>query len=279
MQNLRLTARDVDSPSVFGVMAQILTFGITTPIYCALQLLGSSTSEAPTLQTIAIPRHVLTAIPLIFTLGYFIPSLLTILPAPKIVTFDQKQILIAIWQPWPLYVSAMTTFVYYFLSPRPSPATKTSLTELRKPLRRVYAFAFGHAAIAHVAVTAISLAALIAPVIFDERFVHALQPQQVFATLLPHRNADLQVRSVGEGVHIFLRWDFLIGTTALLLWAVHVNANAQFKIGRRVAWADLLGRTILYFVAVGPVATAVELVRDRDEMVLENEMPSPKSGL
>lgn len=256
-------------PSIFGVAAQVVTFAVSTPLYLGLQLLTSDTSSQPTAKNIAIPRAVVNAIPVVFILAYQVPSFAMLIPAPEVVTFDQKQILVALWQPWPVYVSILLTIVSLLFS---GSTSDNSPFKLRKSLRAAYTFALTNAALNHVIAWTISLATVAKPEFFNENYLHSLHPAQVFTPYNPFTNGELKVKDIGDGVHIFLQWDFLAGTSAVLLWAVAVNAFARCKIQGKVCWSGLLFKTVTSTLLTGPVGAAVQLVWERDELVLDDEI-------
>ncbi|KAL1958967.1 hypothetical protein VTO42DRAFT_3520 [Malbranchea cinnamomea] len=253
-------------PAVFGLTAQIMTYAFATPLYCGFQLANSITAQKPTAANIRISRPVLHCIPLAFIIGYMIPSAL-MLVAP--VSTDTKQILIASWQPWPAYVSILVTIVDILFSPRrkvePGRATL-------RALRRVYAFAFATTALPHIVSWTVSLASVRVPFLFNEKYLDALHPREVFKIAFPWSKPTLQVDSVAAGVHVFLRWDFLIGSLGVLLWAMTLNAVAHREILGKVGWLSLFVKTGLLVVLTGPVGTAVELMWERDELVIQEAM-------
>lgn len=262
------------SPFIFGIIAQLATFAVAAPLYCGFQLAVSSTSSRPNVHSIAIPRAVLHALPFIFVIGYAVPSGLMLLRTPDVVSFDQKQIIIALWQPWPVYISVMATLAHFLLSPftrngNSSSSRCSPALQMAPPLRRVYAFAFANAAIGHVAAWTVSIASAVVPVLFNKRFVDALHPARVFGVSFPSSSSARRVVSVGEGVHAFLQWDFLIGSTGVLLWAATLYVLAHRQILGKVSWIGLGVKIALLVLVAGPVATAVELVWERDELVIE----------
>ena len=252
---------------VFGLACQVLTFAFSAPLYAGLQLASSITATKPNAQNIRIPRAVLKTIPLIFIIGYAVPSALLILPAPDLVSVDLKQIFAAVWQPWPAYISILTTVVHVLFSSFTK--NDTSIEGGRatlKSLRRVYAFAFGNAALSHIIIHTISLATIAAPALFEEKFAKAMHPCKVFATALPW--VPLKVETLGDGVHIFLRWDYLIGSAGILLWAIALYVNAHKAILGSSGWCGLLTKVVLLTIFTGPAGAAVELVWERDELVI-----------
>ncbi|KAJ5577987.1 uncharacterized protein N7459_006951 [Penicillium hispanicum] len=248
-------------PAIFGIAAQILTFAFATPLLCGLQLGCSITARRPHADNIRVPRVVLAMLPAIFVVGYMVPTHLMVLPAPSVIPVDLKQIAIAAWQPWPVYVSILTTVAYYTLSPFFSHNHRASMSGLRW----VYAFAFGNAALSHLVSWIISVATVAAPALFDDKFRDALHPSNVFAISLPW--SGLLVDNVSNGVHVFLRWDFMIGSVGIFLWALKLHTVAHKQILSTVSWTGLLVKVGLLTALAGPTGAAVELMWERDELV------------
>lgn len=250
-----------DSPAIFGLAAQLMTFAFATPLICGLQLACSITASRPHANNIRVPRVVLSVLPAIFVIGFMIPTHAMVLPAPDVISVDMKQIAIAIWQPWPAYVSILTTVAYYVLSPFFRNDQRASLSSLRW----VYAFAFANASLSHLVSWIVSLATVIAPGLFNDRFLDHLHPSKVFSIPLPW--SGLKVDTVADGVHVFLRWDYMIGSAGVLIWALTLYAVAHKQILSVVSWPTLLLKVGLLTALTGPTGAAVELMWERDELV------------
>ncbi|KAJ6184838.1 hypothetical protein N7519_006139 [Penicillium mononematosum] len=248
-------------PTLFGLAAQVLTFAFGIPLTCALQLGSSITARRPHADNIRIPRAVLAVLPLVFVVGYMVPTVAMTLPAPSVIPVDLKQIAITIWHPWPAYVSILTTVAYFTLSPFLSNNHRASMSSLRW----VYAFAFANASLSHIVTLVVSLATVVVPVLFEDRFLDSLHPANVFSVPLPW--SGLTVDNVGDGVHVFLRWDYMIGSAGVLIWAISLYTVAHKQLLNTVSWLSLLVKIALLTVLVGPAGTAVELIWERDELV------------
>lgn len=257
-----------NSAIFFGLAAQVLTFAFATPLYLSLQLLTSVTAEKPTADNIRAPSAVLKALPYVFLVGMLVPSNLMVLPLSETITPDLKQIFIALWQPWPAYVAVLLYIANLFFSGNSNAASQT-VEKSRSNLRHVYAFAFGNAIIAHQLTVVLSLTTVAAPFLFQKRFAEALHPFKVFETPLPWASPAPQVESVGQGMHEFLRWDYIIGSTGVLVWALSVYRAAHKNANRPVNILGLAVKTALLSIFGGPVAAAVELVWERDELVFD----------
>lgn len=190
-----------------------------------------------------------------------VPTVAMTLPAPSVIPVDLKQIAIAIWHPWPAYVSVLTTVAYFTLSPLFSNDNRASMSSLRW----VYAFAFANASLSHIVTLVVSLATVVVPVLFEDRFLGSLHPANVFSIPLPW--SGLTVDNVGDGVHVFLRWDYMIGSAGVLIWAISLYTVAHKQLLNTISWPSLLVKVALLTVLVGPAGTAVELIWERDELV------------
>lgn len=246
---------------VFGLVAQVFTYAFATPLFLGLQLSSSITARRPHADNIRIPRAVLVALPLVFVAGFMVPTHMMALPAPSMVSVDFKQIAIAIWQPWPAYVSILSTVAYYVLSPFFSNNHRASMSSLRW----VYAFAFINASLSHLVSWIVSLATVVVPMLFEQRFLEALHPANVFGIPLPW--SGLTVDTVGHGVHVFLRWDYVIGSAGVLIWAIFQYTVAHRQILGTVMWTSLLFKIAILSAVAGPAGAAVELIWERDELV------------
>ena len=246
--------------------------------YAALHVLTSETASNPSLENMRIPRAVLIAMPVAFTIGQAVPSLAMALPLSDRLTPDLKQILIAVWQPWPAYVAALLTVAYVLLGPYFDSYARTArgIRKDLKPLRATYAFAFGTAAVSHLVAVVVSLATIVAPFLFEKRFVRDLHPAKVLATALPWKLE--QVKSVGEGVHVFLRWDYNICVLGMLVWALALYRVAERKYTGTNEDLSTLSKVVQLTLLTGPVGAAVELMWEREEFVIEAE-PKSRIGL
>lgn len=258
-------------PVVLGLTAQVLTFAFAAPLYGAIQLFTSVTATKPTAENIRVPRAVLRAIPFVFFIGYMVPSFLLLAPESEHVTKDLKQIFIAIWQPWPAYVSILLTVAHIFFSPFTSnDHTVEGGRATLRALRGVYAFAFANATLNHLISWIIPLATLAEPRFFKEEYLAALHPCAVFSFPKPWESGAV-VETVGAGVHAFLRWDYIIGSAGVLIWAVSLYRAAHRVVYGRAGCIGLFVKVAALSALSGPIGAAVELMWERDELII-NEM-------
>ncbi|KAJ5195261.1 uncharacterized protein N7498_008699 [Penicillium cinerascens] len=252
-------------PIILGLLGQLLTFAFATPLISALQLGHSITAERPDADNIRVPRAVLTALPVAMTIGYLVPSLLMILPAPTLVSVESKQMFIALWQPWPIYVSILTPVLSFALSPYLDHNHRASLNSLRW----VYGSAFLLGAGPHIVAEVVSLAAWVVPILFPEGLRDVFHPANMLGLPLPW--SSMEVQTMAEGTRIFLVWDYLIGSAGFLIWAIKLHHVAQARIMNTARLTHLCLKAFLLTAIVGPAAAAVRLVWERDELIFAEE--------
>ncbi|KAL4972915.1 hypothetical protein BDW66DRAFT_169091 [Aspergillus desertorum] len=256
-------------PVVFGLVAQVMTFAFSAPLYFAIHLFTSATAVKPTAENTRVPKAVLEAIPLAFVIGYLVPSGLLLLPVSEHVNADLKQILIAIWQPWPAYISTLLTLVHILFSPfTGDDSAVTGGRAALRSLRWAYAFAFANTALTHIISWIIPLSTIAAPWLFKEEYLHPLHPLVVYGVPKPW-DPPVLVESVGAGAHAFLRWDYIIGSTGVLLWALSLYRTAHRVVYGQADCVGLLVKVAALTVLTGPVGAAVELMWERDELVMD----------
>ena len=219
---------------------QRFSFAAALPLYLAIHLLTSPTT-VPTANNLAIISSDAASIPWSLALGYIIPTLALAMPAPNLISYDMKQWVNAIWQVFPLWVGAAHQLLKRVVPASSGPGA----------YRAAYLFMIYLSGVTHI----VSLATTIfpprsfGPVTFRSTFI----PKSFFPST--------KVTSLGEGAHQFLLYDEIIGSTALLIWTVFLDARDG---GYLASGLKALGWTAL----LGPSGAAAALMMKRDERVL-----------
>ncbi|KAK2877275.1 hypothetical protein FQN49_001280 [Arthroderma sp. PD_2] len=260
-------------PVIFGLLAQMATFGVIMPLFFAIHLVTSLAVLRPTAKNTSIPIHELWCLPLSMALGFLLPTLAMSLPESLTEPLFSKQAAIAFWQPWPLWMY----FIHVSLSKAASlfaacgtVDTATQRRRTRTALRYVYSFAFASAAVPHLLTWSISLSACLFPMLFESVVRPALEPRNAFFNTLPWSSASPS--SVGEGSLWFLQWDQLTGTVAALAWAIRMYIGVHAARKLRVCGLGLAVKTGLICLVSGYAGAAVELLWERDELVWESAL-------
>lgn len=122
-----------------------------------------------------------------------------------------------------------------------------------RKLRQLNNVAFWMSAVAHI------LSICTAAIIDIQRRSPPANTQRLslWPTLVsPWRDWPVKVKSLQEGIGIFLFWDEVVTSAAILLWALAING---FDEKSRTLYA--VGKALVLFIAVGPAAAATTLAR------------------
>lgn len=231
------------------MMGQLLSLGVTMPIYASLYLLAALTGPIPAIPVSATPR-IKTLIPSIL-LGCVLPTLAMVL-SYAFASTTTHQTLVAAWQIMPLYIS-----FFQLLLPAILPFEGSSFTsitagrdDLRKSLRTVYD-----------RLRALQSTTHIASLFYTTRII------------LPHPSCDLAnvltpanpfvpkaIDSLNEGTLRFLQWDYVLAAASMA--ALVFGTTPKVKDGVRKFFMAV-------FEGVGTVLAVTAL--DREEVRWEAE--------
>ena len=243
---------------------QVASFALLAPLYLLIDLFTS-----PGTASISPEDHLpnaasLLAVPSSILAGYIFPSILMALPAPSIVSRDRKQLLMSIWQVFPLWVGISHQVVARLLAGYISDGQKVRLVAQRA----VYLFAVLLAIVTHISTFAVVGVSTLFPDLFVVQYNGAFNFASTF--VIDGLMQPAQVRAIGEGAHLFLQNDEFTGVTAMALWAFALVS---------VSWpehswqANLLSFSLIAIgatVITGPVGAAAILLWMRDEKVIKD---------
>lgn len=249
------------------------------PLYLSFHLFTSPTTLSPSSKSpntpttnLIIDPTKLRVLPLAVTLGAIVPSILACLPAPSIVSYSLQQDLVSFWQLFPVWISlsqlVLMTFSSFILPSKEQ--TYRSAAErnavLLRSLRRTYIFIFAVSSLSHIASLTLSITPLILPSIFAPGYHSFFHPLRVF---LPKSPLEITpISSLGEGALLLLQWDELIGSGAMIVWAMVLNRNAHAGKVTWGGWLSLLVKVTGLTAVTGPGGAVVALIWGRDELVL-----------
>jgi hypothetical protein len=248
---------------------QNIGFAAITPAFLALHLWTSPTVDRPGVENLWIDPNQLAALPVSVVLGLFVPSVAMALPAPSVISISQKQSLIAFWQAFPLWIYVVQQIVATLISVvAPSDSKSTSPDKngaFLQNLRWVYMFGIGCSAWGHIGTWSISLLAMIFPQLFAPGVAKIFHPSSVFLNTSPFSGAKAD--GLAEGSKWFLQWDLLIGSAAMLLWAIVLRVQVDNARSTLSPYLSQFAFQLLVSFVVGPSGAAVVAVWTRDELV------------
>lgn len=263
----------ITSLAVWGILMQNLAFNVIIPLYLLIHLSTSPTVSSNDPNDLHIDLPNLSSIPLSLAIGYILPTVLAALPCPSVVSFDHKQTLLAIWQMFPLWVQLLQLTLPYLitvfypppLSQKPSAPKRQSLGALRI----VYIFLLAMAASTHIATLTLLFTSHFFPALFATPFIGIFNPKNVFWPVTT--SASHHMSSIGSGAMLTIQYDEIIGSAAVVLWALFLFTTASREkkganAAAAAAWGLGLGSVALSAL-VGPLGYAVIAVWGRDELV------------
>lgn len=236
-------------PTLVCIAAQALTAGVTLPLYFISHLL--STPSAPYTPLPQHPTSKARALLPAIALGYLLPSAALIFPLPWF-SLDTVQIISAIWQPFPLYISAIL-----FILQRFGNNTATPNDGYLQPLKRTYFASAFVATISHIGVLSYVLTSSSAPSP-AEVFLPPYWFPQLHATRM-HGN-DLPAYRVAA--RTLFQHDWFTMTLAAFVFFIFSLRTLWSRRGTS-AWTS----TILVDIVFGPGAAVCYAAVQREEAI------------
>lgn len=248
-------------------MAQLASYGVTIPLYLTLQLWTSPKVSGVQRDTILVHPLQAKLVPYSILLGYILPVVMLLLPSPFVISLEQKQTWLAMWNVFPVVV----TLIHFVLSTiggaissRPKYTAYTNDGTLSST-RQVYAFAFALATITHIVSWSVSLTSLLFPALYSPSIVADLHPARVFLPIVSYEYTKWPL-----GIHKLLQWDNFVGSTAVLVWAAALLSNAYQVSGNKLH-LPLVLKLLGLSITSGFVGAAAVLQWERDEVLLTDD--------
>lgn len=197
------------------------------------------------------------------------------LPAPSVISHEQKQTYIAIWQMFPIWVSLVQVALPYVI---PKPAKTSSTKSL--DLQELYAIRILYVGLLIIAVYGQAATAMLVatssffPDLFASEYKGAFNPSKVFlpAAVSP----SIKMHSIGSGTHLLLQYDNLIGSGAMVLWGTALFMIVYRKCRSVQSEASLIAYGIMAMFLTGPMGYATACIWARDELLISEAEENDK---
>ncbi|KAM0231337.1 hypothetical protein ACHAP5_011102 [Fusarium lateritium] len=203
----------------FGIVFQAATITIIAPIYLTLQLLLSP--SIPRQASLLIDPSDLNFLPVSTVISYVLPSIGLCLPLIFDISRENKFIAVALWQPFPLYQTALQQTYRFLVGPGRGKANSKAHVDLRRcreAMRRSYIFIASLTMAVHLGVMATILASWM-------NLVSAVSGHHILALTsltdpptLALLNPPVSAMESREMVVAFLRWDVYCTCLAMGIW-------------------------------------------------------------
>lgn len=275
---------------------------LTLPLYCLLHLLTSPTVVPPPVN--APPRPLgsallvhpseLALLPYSIALGAGLPTLGVLLsPAGS----STQQTFLVLRQIHPVFTTLMQFTMSLTLGklfPNSSIGNQASFGTphqrnrfVLRALQKVYSFATTIAVVSHVSVVSMIVASQMTTSVLNTGYCAYFTPNAVFQppTKLLHTDSYRPV-TFAAGAHIFLQYDEIISTAAIIVWAMAVNRQGTLStrggLAKEGGWKGYLAvrwRMMGWLAVGGPAAVAIKLVEERDNWLLVEERDEVRRSL
>ncbi|KAL9601484.1 MAG: hypothetical protein Q9179_002853 [Wetmoreana sp. 5 TL-2023] len=260
--------------ALWGLAFQLATFAVIIPIYFTIHLSTSPTAGSWKRSQFSVDPLELTSIPYSVALGLILPSIATALPAPSVIGYERKQMFMAIWQAFPLWVGLFQQIIPFLTRQfTGNVGVGKERTHNIKELRKFYLLLLTAAVVTQASTWTMSISAVLFPNLFAPDAVSLLTPTAVFK---PKAASPLvKMPSTAAGSLQLLQYDEIVGVAALMLWsaALYVNASGNRRFG---GWVSLIAKGVAVGAIAGPQGLAVAAVWARDEIVFADDNSNKK---
>ena len=255
------------SLGVWGFLVQNAAYAVILPIYLALHLWTSPLTSSKRLSHYLVDTPNTAAVFGSMILGFILPSIVMSLPAPSVISFDQKQVYIAIWQFFPVWVSVLQAILPYVLpNLEEQHSAKSSTQQAFNTMRVLYVGLLTFAGIGQVSTASLLLVSKFFPGLFAVEFQGSFNPGKVFLPVAI--SPSTRMPSIGAGAHQLLQYDEYIGSAAMVLWGTVLFANTYQILKCRQNVASLLAQGTAALLLTGPLGYATACTWARDELII-----------
>jgi hypothetical protein len=244
---------------------QAVTITIIAPIYLTLQLLLSP-SNPQQAYLLADPVD-LNFLPIATIISYVVPTIGLCLPLVLDISREAKFIAVALWQPFPLYQSALQQVWRLFSGlqrSRPGNKAHVDPSKCRNALNRAYMFITGLTMSVHLVVMGTIFASwihLVQPVSGHHILALTSITNPPTLALLEPPVSAMQSREI---VVSFLRWDVYCTCLSMIIWSGY-----QLFVAQRAPSVAVIGIRVMMLALVGgPIFPALMLLWERDDIVM-----------
>ena len=262
---------------IWGIAMQNVVMAVVVPLYLFVHISTSPTVSSTDPAAFFIDLIDLSSILVSLVLGYILPSILMALPAPLVLSFDEKQVIMAMWQVFPLWAELLqrgTSFLLRRLSFRKRAGKHTSIADnpdiiWMGGLRALYVFLVFIAALTHIATMTLLATSKCFPRLFASEFAGIFNPSKVFWPVT--MSSSTKMSSTIDGTLMLLQYDEIIGSLAISLWAVFMFASVMSQKHKFETAYLLIFNFVTFTVLLGPIGYAVICIWARDELIFEDQ--------
>lgn len=248
-----------------GLLGQLLGLGFVSPSFYALSLITRNSSWDTSDFNVA--EEVLWTIPISVTIGLGGSWALAALPAPTILSLNQKVNLVRLWEVFPCLIYVTQRVL--------APLTRLILKwtgqhdgQRHQALHYAYAFGLFWSTVTYWYSLAMVLTATVFPSVFTPEVANVWNLRLIYGLTNPFALGN-PLPSIAEGQLWFVQWDYWLISVACFVWALSLRLDLV------TASATLLGlkaivQGLFYALVLGPVGAAVVMTWERDTLLLKH---------
>lgn len=189
-------------------------YAVVMPLLWAIHL-STSLLASPNFSRLAPDVAEASSIPISVLMGFVFPLRLWMLPVPSVLTHDQKQIAMVLWQGFPFFSSIyQQIFKIAFRAWFPVVSRNSSRDQIWV-LRGVYVFSLLLGTIPDISTLKMSFASLVYPALFSSTCVHALNHLKVFIPITA--SGRTKIASLAHGLLLLPPYDQIVGRLSTLI--------------------------------------------------------------
>ena len=244
------------------------------PIYLIFHLSTSPTIFSRNANDFVVDLPQLHSLPISIVVGFLVPATALALPAPSVLTYDQKQAWLAAWQVFPIWTEISQQVLSFVLAKVwsedcHSSDLSTARSRTMRSLRTFYVFVLAIAGITRMMTITLLLFSKFFPSVFEPGFRGVLSASNVLQPSFILQSAKMS--NISEGALLLLQYDEMCGSSSLLIWSGVVFAKKYLEEFEIRVWTALrvfaiAACTLMIF---GPCGLAIAMIWARDELVIE----------
>lgn len=262
---------------IWGLALQNATLAVIIPLYLFVHLSTSPTTASTDPTLFLIEPIDLASVVISLILSYILLLILVALPAPSLLSFDQKQIVLAIWQLFPVWTELLhqgTVLLLRNVMSQDKTSKPVTATNRRDPpkmggLRSVYIFLVFIAGSTHIATLTLMATSKWFPRLFAIGYEGVFNPSKVFWPVAA--STSIKMSSIGSGILMMIQYDAIISSLAIVLWAVFLFTNAMSQKKKFETAYVFIFDFITLTALLGPMGYTVVCIWARDEMIFEDQ--------
>ncbi|KAH8696613.1 hypothetical protein BGW36DRAFT_462431 [Talaromyces proteolyticus] len=261
--------------SIWGILYQNIPWGVMMPIYYALHLVTSPTAQPHISSIDSKSRGIrelvhfdtlaLRVLPFSVLVGCILPTALLALPSSSFISHDLRQVLIAFWQPFPVWVGLCQ--VIFTACIRPSNRTGKDLVEKsRKIVTRICTLSLSLTLFINVTIWYFIIVS--GSYSWGESFGGSSLLQKSIEVFVPVPLSEkVTVETLPKGCLSLLQYDAYFACGASLIWACVLYC----RVVGELTLSDLIWGLVISLIC-GPGGAALFILWSRDEKIFDRDL-------